>query len=132
MKPYFLRSAIARIRFAVAMKASRHQTWSDNLAHRVVERVQRFEFDLDEMVNSDQGYDPDELERYQRGEPQATLPSTKLLNNADHTDIPELATGRNNHGRMGMLQSRRRHLLPRTRTRLRNIFSKRLLPWLRR
>jgi len=32
---------------------------------RLLERVLKFNFDLDEMVLMDQGYDPDELDRYQ-------------------------------------------------------------------
>lgn len=67
MKPYVLRAAAAKIGFALAKKASRNQTWFDRLARRILERVLHFNFDLDEMVVSDQGYDPDELERYQKG-----------------------------------------------------------------
>jgi hypothetical protein len=66
-QPYFVREAIAKIGFALAKKASRNQTWFDRLARRVLERVLHFNFDLDEMVLTDQGYDPDALERYQKG-----------------------------------------------------------------
>lgn len=65
MKPYVVRVALAKIGFALAKKASRNQTWFDRIARRVLERVLKFNFDLDEMVLLDQGYDPDELERYQ-------------------------------------------------------------------
>ncbi len=65
MKPYALRVVLAKVGFALAKKASRNQTWFDRLARRVLERVLKFNFDLDEMVLLDQGYDPDELERYQ-------------------------------------------------------------------
>ncbi|WP_295686568.1 hypothetical protein [uncultured Nevskia sp.] len=66
-QPYFVRVALAKVGFALAKKASRNQTWFDRLARRVLERVLHFNFDLDEMVLTDQGYDPDELERYQKG-----------------------------------------------------------------
>lgn len=67
MKPYLIRVALAKVGFALAKKASRNQTWFDRLARKLLERVLYFNFDLDEMVLTDQGYDPDELERYQRG-----------------------------------------------------------------
>ena len=38
------------------------------MIRKLLDRVLKFNFDLDEMVLLDQGYDPDELERYQRGE----------------------------------------------------------------
>lgn len=65
--PYFLREMMAKAGFALAKKASRNQTWFDRLSRRVLEKVLHFNFDLDEMVLTDQGYDPDELERYQNG-----------------------------------------------------------------
>ncbi|ULQ47945.1 hypothetical protein JN531_006550 [Flagellatimonas centrodinii] len=65
MKPYFVRVVLAKIGFALAKKASRNQTWFDRIARRTLERVLKFNFDLDEMVLMDQGYDPDELDRYQ-------------------------------------------------------------------
>lgn len=67
MKPYMLRVLQAKIGFALARKASRNLTWSDRLARRLLERVLDFDFDLDDMVNAQHGYDPDELERYQNG-----------------------------------------------------------------
>ncbi|MEC8849080.1 MAG: hypothetical protein VYB93_07440 [Pseudomonadota bacterium] len=65
MKPYVVRVVLAKIGFALAKKASRNQTWFDRIARRILERVLKFNFDLDEMVLMDQGYDPDELDRYQ-------------------------------------------------------------------
>ena len=65
MKPYVVRVMLAKIGFALAKKASRNQTWFDRIARRLLERVLKFNFDLDEMVLMDQGYDPDELDRYQ-------------------------------------------------------------------
>ena len=65
MKPYVVRVVLAKIGFALAKKASRNQTWFDPIARRILERVLKFNFDLDEMVLMDQGYDPDELDRYQ-------------------------------------------------------------------
>ncbi|MEN8665625.1 MAG: hypothetical protein ABF356_11780, partial [Polycyclovorans sp.] len=65
MKPYVVRVVLAKIGFALAKKASRNQTWFDRIARRLLERVLKFNFDLDEMVLMDQGYDPDELDRYQ-------------------------------------------------------------------
>lgn len=66
MKPYALRAFAAKAGFALAKRASRNVTLGDRLARRLLERVLRFNFDLDEMVLNDQGYDPDELERYQK------------------------------------------------------------------
>ena len=65
MKPYVVRVVLAKIGFALAKKASRNQAWFDRIARRILERVLKFNFDLDEMVLMDQGYDPDELDRYQ-------------------------------------------------------------------
>lgn len=65
MKPYVVRVVLAKIGFALAKKGSRNQTWFDRIARRLLERVLKFNFDLDEMVLMDQGYDPDELDRYQ-------------------------------------------------------------------
>lgn len=67
MKPYFMRAVMAKVGFSLAKKASRNQTWCDRLARYLLGRVLHFDFDLDEMVLTDQGYDPDELERYQKG-----------------------------------------------------------------
>ncbi len=68
MKPYWLRAAQAKGAVILAKRGSRNRTWSDRLIRRLLSRVLRFNFDLDDMVLTDQGYDPDELERYQRGE----------------------------------------------------------------
>lgn len=67
-QPYFIRVAIAKTAFRMAKRASRNQYWSDRLFRVLLDRVLKFNFDQDEMVITDQGYDPDELERYQRGE----------------------------------------------------------------
>ncbi|MCF4164114.1 hypothetical protein L2U69_00460 [Zavarzinia compransoris] len=67
MTAYALRALAAKAGFALAKRASRNQTLLDRLARRLLGRVLRFDFDLDEMVLMDQGYDPDELERYQKG-----------------------------------------------------------------
>ena len=64
-QPYVVRVVLAKVGFALAKRASRNRSWSDRIARRVLERVLKFNFDLDEMVLLDQGYDPDELERYQ-------------------------------------------------------------------
>ncbi|PWR25332.1 hypothetical protein [Zavarzinia aquatilis] len=66
MKSYALRAIAAKAGFALAKKASRNITLGDRLARRLLERVLRFNFDLDDMVLNDRGYDPDELERYQK------------------------------------------------------------------
>lgn len=63
----FFRELMAKVAFALAKKGSRNQSWSDHLSRRILERVLDFNFDQDEMVIQDQGYDPDELERYQKG-----------------------------------------------------------------
>lgn len=65
MKSYGLRAAKAKLAFALAMRASRNRTWSDRVARLALEKILRFNFDLDEMVLMDQGYDPDELDAYQ-------------------------------------------------------------------
>ena len=62
-----MRERMAKIAFGLAKKGSRNQSWSDRIARRVLQRVLQFNFDQDEMVIADQGYDPDELERYQKG-----------------------------------------------------------------
>lgn len=68
MKPYWIRVTLAKGAVILAKRGSRNQTWSDRMIRRLLGRVLRFNFDLDEMVLADQGYDPDELERYQCGE----------------------------------------------------------------
>ncbi len=65
MKSYAVRVMMAKVGFTLAKRASRNQTWFDRIARRVLERLLKFNFDLDEMVLLDRGYDPDELERYQ-------------------------------------------------------------------
>ena len=56
---------MAKVGFWLVKRASRNRSWLDR---RLLGKILRFEFDLYDMVISDRGYDPAELERYQRGE----------------------------------------------------------------
>lgn len=55
--------------------ASRDQGWSDRLCRLVATRLLTLppedDFMRDEWIDNDIGFDPDELERYQRGEQSA-------------------------------------------------------------
>lgn len=65
MTPYSVRVVLAKVAFGLAKRASRNRTLADRASRLILERVLKFNFDLDEMVLTDQGYDPDELTRYQ-------------------------------------------------------------------
>jgi len=60
------RRAMAALGYWLARRGSRQGNVIDRLACRVLERLLRFDFDLEDRVRHDRGYDPDELERYQR------------------------------------------------------------------
>jgi hypothetical protein len=68
MSTYIGRVVMAKLGFFLAKRASRNQTAFDRFARRLLPTLlPKCEFELDEMVIADQGYDPDELERYQKG-----------------------------------------------------------------
>jgi len=64
--------AKARIGIWLAKRSSRETGALDRLCRRVLSRVLQLpeenDFLRDEWVDSDLGFDPDELDRYQRGE----------------------------------------------------------------
>jgi hypothetical protein len=62
------RRAMAALGYWLAQRGSRQGNVIDRLARRVLERLLRFDFHLEERVRLDRGYDPEELERYQRKE----------------------------------------------------------------
>jgi|TARA_R110002072_G_scaffold277793_1_gene439561 hypothetical protein len=56
----------------MAARSSRNQTFIDRLCRKLVERATvvapEDDFMRDPLIDNDQGFDPDELDRYQRGE----------------------------------------------------------------
>lgn len=62
----------ARIAMWLGKRASRNGGFVDRMCRRVLSRVLALppedDFLRDEWVDTDVGYDPDELDRYQRGE----------------------------------------------------------------
>ncbi len=62
------RRAMAALGYWLARRGSRQGNVIDRLARRVLDRLLRFDFDLEDRVRFDRGYDPEELERYQRKE----------------------------------------------------------------
>lgn len=65
MKRYALQAAVAKLGFALALKASQRHGLLARISRRLLERVLKFDFDLDERVRNDLGYTVEELERYQ-------------------------------------------------------------------
>lgn len=63
MKSYAQRAFAGEASFALAKRVSRNLTLGDRLALRLLERVLRFNFDLDDMALNDQGDAPGEWER---------------------------------------------------------------------
>lgn len=80
-------TALARATFALALRASRTDGLGSGLARRLVAWVLRFDFDLDPEVRADQGYQLDELHRYESGPSRMSgftlLPSAPAPLNAD-------------------------------------------------
>lgn len=68
----FLAEAKARFAQWLGERASRNTNFVDRLCRRLLDRVLRLppddDFLRDEWVDSDVGFDPDELDRYQQGE----------------------------------------------------------------
>ncbi len=56
----------------MAARSSRNTTFVDRLCRRLLNRVTtrppETDFMRDPLIDNDQGFDPDELDRYQRGE----------------------------------------------------------------
>ena len=71
-KSQFKSELVGRLMVAVARRSSRNQTWLDRRCRKLLERATQVpperDFMRDEFVDADLGFDPDELERYQRGE----------------------------------------------------------------
>lgn len=63
---------IARLMIRMAARSSRNQTLLDRLCRMVLNRATALppdkDFMRDPLIDNDQGFDPDELDRYQRGE----------------------------------------------------------------
>lgn len=68
----FLEDTKARLVQWLGQHASRNVSFVDRVCRRLLNRVLRLppenDFLRDEWVDSDVGFDPDELDRYQRGE----------------------------------------------------------------
>ncbi len=66
--------AKARLAMWLGKRASRDTNLIDRMCRRLLDRILRLpedgDFLRDEWVDSDLGFDPDELDRYQRGEPE--------------------------------------------------------------
>lgn len=62
------RRTLAEVGYWLARRGSRQGNVFDRLARRVLDRLLRFDFELEDRVRFDRGYDPQELERYQRTE----------------------------------------------------------------
>lgn len=62
----------ARIMIWMATRSSRNKSLIDKLCRRMITRATHVnpedDFMRDPFVDNDEGYDPDELDRYQRGE----------------------------------------------------------------
>ena len=66
------RERAATLGLWMAARASRNRSWLDRLCRKMVARATRVEpaqdFMRDPLIDNDLGFDPDELDRYQRGE----------------------------------------------------------------
>lgn len=66
-----LSERIAALQIDLAARAARNQTVFDRICRKLLHKVTTppaDDFMRDELVDSHPGFDPDELERYQRGE----------------------------------------------------------------
>lgn len=65
------RRAVA-IQMWMARRSSRNKSFIDRLCRRMIEKAMATDPDLDFMrdplIDEDEGFDPDELDRFQRGE----------------------------------------------------------------
>jgi len=65
-------SALAsKLALWMAARSSRNKSWLDRQCRKMIEKAfvvpPEKDFMRDELIDSDLGFDPDELERYQRG-----------------------------------------------------------------
>ncbi|WOF74725.1 hypothetical protein QMT40_002384 [Parvibaculaceae bacterium PLY_AMNH_Bact1] len=62
----------ARLAIWMAARSSRNKTFLDRLCRKMITKATAVDptkdFMRDDFVDNDQGFDPDELDRYQRGE----------------------------------------------------------------
>ena len=62
----------ARLAIWMAARSSRNKTFLDRMCRKMITKATTVDpdkdFMRDEFVDNDQGFDPDELDRYQRGE----------------------------------------------------------------
>lgn len=62
----------ARLEIWMAARSSRNKTLLDKMCRKMITKATAVDpakdFMRDEFVDNDQGFDPDELDRYQRGE----------------------------------------------------------------
>ena len=66
------RERSAKLTLWLAARASRYKSMLDRVCRKMIDRATRIDpasdFMRDPLVDNDEGFDPDELERYQRGE----------------------------------------------------------------
>lgn len=66
------RERSAKLTLWLAERASRNNSLLDRLCRKIIARATRLkpdqDFMRDPLIDNDTGFDPDELERYQRGE----------------------------------------------------------------
>ena len=62
----------ARIAIWMAARSSRNKTFIDRICRRMITKAMSVDpekdFMRDDYIDNDQGFDPDELDRYQRGD----------------------------------------------------------------
>ncbi|MBO6544534.1 MAG: hypothetical protein JJ939_05410 [Alphaproteobacteria bacterium] len=62
----------AKLMIWIARRSSRNRSFIDRLCRRLIEKAStrppEKDFMRDELIDNDLGFDPDELDRYQRGE----------------------------------------------------------------
>lgn len=66
-----MKEKMAAVTMWLAGRSARNKTWLDKIARRLVTKVATppgEDFMRDPLIDNDQGFDPEELERYQRGE----------------------------------------------------------------
>lgn len=64
---------IAAFKIHLAARSARYESWLDKISRILVGNEIRppginFDFERDELIDNHPGFDPDELDRYQRGE----------------------------------------------------------------
>lgn len=61
------RERFAKIAFWMAKRASRNRDAVDRMCRAVLGKLLKTEFQVDEMVTADTGFEPEELARYEQG-----------------------------------------------------------------